>query len=127
MWYSAYAAISAISEPHTQSITFDAAGVSAGKALSAPPARLKRLLPMRLTVRVIGRRMRWTMRVRWMRFSSQDWGGALGGGGFHAEFVGPGYQWAEQELVVDQDHHNHRQDHIPHRMQVFLGNGQGQV
>ena len=31
-----------MSVPHTQSITFDAFGVSAGNVLSAPPARLKR-------------------------------------------------------------------------------------
>ena len=55
--------------------------------------------------------------------SAQDSGLSSGCSLLDAETVGPGHQRAEQQLVVDQDHHQHGEDGLEDGGQVLLRDG----
>ena len=46
---------------------------------------------------------------------------------FDAEFVGPGYDGAEYQLIVEHDDHRHCGDGPSHRSDIFLADGKRQV
>src|ERR1700730_3732234 len=59
-------------------------------------------------------------RLRWSRSRNQDSGTVCAPGLLKAKFVGPGNQGAEHQLVIEEDHGDHRQDHPSDDGEVFL-------
>ena len=66
------------------------------------------------------RSARASARVRRNRSSIQEVGAVAGGGLLEAEFVGPGHHGAKQQLIIGDDHQQHRQDRVADRGQILL-------